>query len=67
MVPETRRYRRCPGLPTLAFPQLGDCSTGFVAVNRGKRSIAVDLKSRQGRAAIPQLEREGDVGPVRFR
>src|SRR5256884_9879346 len=35
---------------------------GFFAWNRGKRSIALNLKAPEGRAVVERLARDGDVG-----
>ncbi len=50
-----------------SYPRLGDRSTYFMAVNRGKRSVTLDLKSEQGRAALLRLVRESDVVIENFR
>jgi crotonobetainyl-CoA:carnitine CoA-transferase CaiB-like acyl-CoA transferase len=33
----------------------------YLSVNRGKRSVALDLKSEEGRAAVRELARESDI------
>ncbi|MEU4830896.1 CoA transferase [Streptosporangium sp. NPDC023615] len=45
----------------------GDISTYFLAANRNKRSIAVDLKSAEGRTLIERLVRQSDVLVENFR
>ncbi|MGC5010198.1 CaiB/BaiF CoA transferase family protein [Streptosporangium sp. DT93] len=45
----------------------GDISTYFLAANRNKRSIAVDLKSAGGRTLIERLVRQSDVLVENFR
>ncbi|MFH0244665.1 CoA transferase [Streptomyces sp. HK10] len=42
-------------------PMAGDCSARFVALNKGKEVVHVDLKSPQGRAAVLELAREADA------
>ncbi|MBB2911709.1 crotonobetainyl-CoA:carnitine CoA-transferase CaiB-like acyl-CoA transferase [Streptosporangium becharense] len=44
-----------------------DISTYFLAANRNKRSIAVDLKSAEGRTLIERLVRQSDVLIENFR
>ena len=46
---------------------LGTRSALYLALNRGKRSIRLDLKSRGGREALLRLEREYDVVLESFR
>ena len=41
-------------------------STGFVWVNRGKRSVALDLKGAEARAALDRLIERSDVFLVNF-
>ncbi len=45
----------------LAGPFMDGQSAGFVAVNRNKRSIALDLKSERGRTIFLDLVRTSDV------
>ena len=42
-------------------PTIGPISSVFESVNRGKRSIAIDLKSEQGRALALELAAQVDV------
>lgn len=42
-------------------------SAAFLAVNRNKKSIAIDLKSEAGRAAVHRLVRSADVVVENFR
>jgi CoA:oxalate CoA-transferase len=44
-----------------AGPFIGDLSAYFLSVNRGKRSIALDLKTEQGRAQAARLAARADV------
>jgi crotonobetainyl-CoA:carnitine CoA-transferase CaiB-like acyl-CoA transferase len=53
---------RCIGPPWLN----GESPT-FMSVNRNKRSLAVDLKSPEGRAAIQKMARSADVIIENFR
>lgn len=48
-------------------PFIGDESTYFLSINRNKRSLAIDLKSDQGRAVVQQLARGADVVVENFR
>lgn len=49
------------------IPKLGDESTYFMAINRGKRSIALDLKSDAGRDALIELVKTADVVVENYR
>lgn len=42
-------------------PTIGDVSSVFEAVNRGKRSVAIDLKSAEGRSLALKLAAQVDV------
>src|SRR6185503_16512233 len=48
-------------------PFVGGESAYFLAVNRGKRSIALDLSSEPGRAAFLRLAASADVVVENFR
>ena len=48
-------------------PSLGTRSALYLALNRGKRSIRLDLKSDRGREALLRLSREFDVVLESFR
>jgi len=48
-------------------PMLGDVSTMFHVMNRGKRSLAIDLKSERGRELLLQLVARTDVVMEQFR
>jgi crotonobetainyl-CoA:carnitine CoA-transferase CaiB-like acyl-CoA transferase len=48
-------------------PAKGDLSAMYIAANRGKRSIVVDLKSRAGRDVILALAARADVVIENFR
>src|SRR5574338_495430 len=48
-------------------PYLGDQSGYYLAVNRNKRGIAIDLKSDAGRRIALDLVREADVVVENFR
>ena len=57
------------GDDTRAFgpPFLGGQSTYFMSINRGKRSVAVDLKHPEGKALVQQLVAHADVLVENFR
>lgn len=56
------------GDPTrVNLPLIDGHSTYFMSVNRGKHSIAVDLKSDEGRSILLDLVRESDVVVENFR
>lgn len=42
-------------------------SKGFMSLNRGKRAIAVNLKTAEGQAIVHALARESDVAVVNYR
>jgi CoA:oxalate CoA-transferase len=42
-------------------PMVGDCSARFLALNRGKRIVEVDLRSAGGRATVRDLVEGADV------
>ena len=48
-------------------PFVGGISAGFLALNRNKRSLAVDLKHPEGRALFLRLARAADVVLENFR
>ena len=48
-------------------PAKGDISATFIAMNRGKRSIVIDLKSEQGKAILADLIARTDVLMENFR
>ena len=48
-------------------PRKGDRSAMFIAVNRGKKGIAIDLKTRGGRMVLERLVGWGDVLIENFR
>src|SRR5687767_8333758 len=48
-------------------PFVGGESTYFLSINRGKRSIVVDLKQDSGRAVVQDLGRWADVAVENFR
>jgi alpha-methylacyl-CoA racemase len=48
-------------------PRLGDDSVNFALLNRGKRSIALDLKAQDARDRLLPLIREADVLIEQFR
>lgn len=48
-------------------PFQGDQAAYFLAVNRNKRSLALDLKSSEGRALVRRLARQADVLVENFR
>ena len=48
-------------------PFVGGWSTYYLSVNRNKKSVAVDLKSAEGRALLEDLIRAADVLVENFR
>jgi crotonobetainyl-CoA:carnitine CoA-transferase CaiB-like acyl-CoA transferase len=48
-------------------PMVHDISYPFLMVNRGKRSLAVDLKTPEGQEIVHQLARRADVVVEQFR
>lgn len=48
-------------------PAKGDISSTFIAMNRGKRSVAIDLKSEAGKAVLRDLIVRTDVLMENFR
>jgi crotonobetainyl-CoA:carnitine CoA-transferase CaiB-like acyl-CoA transferase len=42
-------------------------SKGFMSLNRGKRGLAVDLKTPEGQAIVHRLARDADVAVVNYR
>lgn len=62
--PVTGEFNRTHGFENVQID--GEMST-FVALNRNKRSLAVDLKSDEGRQVIHDLARRADVFVQNFR
>jgi len=52
---------------TMGFGMTGDDSAAFLAINRNKRSVTLDLKSEEARAAVHALIATGDVLVENFR
>jgi crotonobetainyl-CoA:carnitine CoA-transferase CaiB-like acyl-CoA transferase len=48
-------------------PELNGLAPGFVALNSGKRSVVLDLKTEQGHKAVEQLVATADVFVENFR
>jgi crotonobetainyl-CoA:carnitine CoA-transferase CaiB-like acyl-CoA transferase len=48
-------------------PELNGLAPGFVALNSGKRSVVVDLKTEEGRSVVEQLVATADVFVENFR
>ena len=48
-------------------PAVGDTSYPFLMVNRGKRSVAIDLRSEDGRRVLYRLAKKADVFVEQFR
>ncbi len=55
------------GYPSTLPPNVPDRSRYFLGINRGKRSLAVDLKHPEGLAIARRLAREADVVVESFR
>ncbi|MGB3288857.1 MAG: CaiB/BaiF CoA-transferase family protein [Burkholderiaceae bacterium] len=48
-------------------PRLGEDSVNFVLLNRGKRSVCLDLKADEDRAQVLALARDADIVVEQFR
>jgi len=46
---------------SMGFKMKGDDSLGFLAMNRNKRSVALNLKSKAGREVLLRLVKEADI------
>lgn len=57
------------GDPTRAWgpPFLGEDATYYLAINRGKKSVTIDLKSEEGQRAVHEMLHEVDVVVENFR
>lgn len=49
------------------IPKVGEESTYFMAINRGKRSISLDLKSQEGNETLLKLVKTADIVIENFR
>ncbi|WP_255421250.1 CoA transferase [Micromonospora sp. BL4] len=59
---EVTRVEPAGGDPLRGMPPMvGDCSARFLALNRGKRIVEVDLRSASGRTTVRDLADESDV------
>lgn len=57
------------GDPTRSWgpPKLGDDATYYLAINRGKSSVTIDLKSEEGQEVVHHMLAEADVLVENFR
>lgn len=60
---EVMRASRSPG----DGPERGDTPAGFAALNAGKQSLAVDIRTAEGAALVRELARTADVFIENFR
>ncbi|MDG9675831.1 CoA transferase [Micromonospora sp. DH14] len=59
---EVTRVEPAGGDPLRGMPPMvGDCSARFLALNRGKRIVEVDLRSASGRSTVRDLADQSDV------
>lgn len=49
------------------FPQKGGMAISYIAINRGKKSLAIDLKSEKGRQIFYDLAKDADIVLDSFR
>ncbi|MDP8977180.1 MAG: CoA transferase [Actinomycetota bacterium] len=52
---------------SMGFRMKGEDTAAFLAVNRNKRSVTVDLKTREGRRLVHRLAETADVAVENFR
>jgi len=58
---------KAPDYARFFFPQKGGMAISYINLNRSKKSLAIDLKSEEGRKIFYQLAKEADIVLDSFR